>query len=886
MTKHISRKLTISCVIVISILFLNQAVFAQTGPAGSHDEIVKRLQDKLAAIGNEVLTGEITPILNDAGEADLGAKLVESFLGSVEKINKAIAGCSVSQNATLDEIAALMTAVEQLQVFLDEIDQKANLIQTYYDALPPNARNRWSGTASARMTNGSRQTVNALQALNLIRPANVIANHPRMCFVTYEQVKQQLDNTQNLAAQFENAAAKSTQKPQSGYPDYDEPRYDDMSYDDMPDKEGEAPKQEKLPDLTLIQQAEALAMGTASVEQILPLCRILASSMDSLQESKRFELTQLRQPAARPDTRDMYDDYAGGPGMYDMPGRASSAAPSFRSAAMTMPSVQPNVANLMNMQIRYFMVRTLKPMVLAADEKNKDVLFKAWCALGEGGAFTDPIGILEKMDPQVDAMAVDSTNYDKNAVSRFELMSVLSDYRSDIRVLYNAGGCVTQNRDLSIQMCFNLGNTVLPLIKLGLTNPHLPSPAKVAQIEATQYIGDPDAAAFLIPLLLSNDQAIVRAAADAIGAVGDSRASATLIKGLKNPKLADTIIDILKKMGSDSQNDIIAMFKEGNPTVDKFCLDILRDGGDINALPALAAVLRRYHNSPSMKDLPQAEKSEMLMLAMQAGIAIISRNMNKKPPELVVPTLVFDKDDKGNEVIRLDYGLGAAAGFPDMRDGMGMGMDGMDFDGMSSDYYDTMLSPDSPGRPAPPPSTPPGMSSSMSPGSDGTNGNTTMAQLNQLTLQPEEIKNNAPYAWLEMVYIVAAKHLADSAKLMEDVRTVNSGRKIGTTIREERVDREFFRKVINTSEEGLSAYMIDSDGKVRRSDVRKLKEQKDRVIRSLGVYKRQENLMSNASRNAFNKAVTGVDPNATGTSTDGTGTGTTQQPSNPLGRRL
>jgi len=911
MTKQIFGKLFLCCAVAVAIVFSSYSIFAQTGPAGSHDEFVKRLQDKLAAINNEVLISEITPILNEAGEADLGAKLVESFLGSVGKINEAIAGRSLPQNYEMNRIPALMESLTDLGKFLDECDQKALLIQTYYDSLSPDARTNWSKTATARMTNGSKPTVDALRALNLIRPANAITQHCRMSFLPYERIKKQLDDNQNLEPQLEKAAANLAQSKRSQYDDssYDNSSYDVAPYEDSPSYEDSSssdsmsPKPEKPPELTLIQQVESLVMGTATAEQVLPLCQLLAAYMDNSLENKRNELAKLRTPKNRFSTSSMYgssdsssydSEYGNDSNSYDS-GRSS---PSFRSNTVT--SVAPiNVAGLMNVEISYFMARTLKPMVLVADEKNKDTLFKAWCALGDGGSFTDPLGVLVTIDPKIDTATSPSstvsrssssssssssrpTNNDKNIVSRYELLSVLSDYRLDIRIQYIAGGSVMHNPDLSLQMCFNIGNPILFFIKQSLADPMMSSQEKVTLIEAVQYIDNPDAAEFLIPLLVHKDKAIVDAAADAIGAVGDSRASKTLVKGLANPRLAEVIIRILKKMGSNSQNDIIAMFKDGNPEVDKFCVDILQEGGDLNALPALSAVLRRYHNALSTKDLPQSQKSEMLMLTMRAGVTIVSRNMGKTPPSLTVPVLALN--EKGE--LKLDYGLGTLPN--NMVDGMQGGMMGPgmvrsdmvgssmmteDMDMMGTDNYDLLMSSSS------------NMSSTGSSGTDGTSSTSTatMVPIEKMVMQLTEVQNNGPYLWLEMIYMVAAKHISDSATLMEDVRTDGSGKVVGTTIRTERVDREFFRKVLNTSEEGLSVYLLDEEGNARKNDVRKLKTQKERVTSALGKYKRQENRIAErkSAHDAFVKASTGIDPNAKTTGEGGAGT--TQQRANPLG---
>ena len=195
-------------------------------------------------------------------------------------------------------------------------------------------------------------------------------------------------------------------------------------------------------------------------------------------------------------------------------------------------------------------------------------------------------------------------------------------------------------------------------------------------------------------------------------------------------------------------------------------------------------------------------------------------------------------------------------------------------------------------------------------GTGGTTGTTTLVPMEQLLMQPENIqqfkdKDGKPaspqFVWLDMLYKVTAKHVDDTATLMQNVKTDDSGKKIGTDIRNERIDREFFRTVINTSEEGLAPYMPGNrlTGEelkaypITRSEVNKLRLQKDRVIRDFGVYQRELNRINQrkASYNAFIEASTGKKPNESGTSTVGpggttTGGTTTPAATNPLGRRL
>jgi len=261
-----------------------------------------------------------------------------------------------------------------------------------------------------------------------------------------------------------------------------------------------------------------------------------------------------------------------------------------------------------------------------------------------------------------------------------------------------------------------------------LASPLSPAQAKVALIDATQYIGDPDAAAFLLPLLTSTDKSIVSAAGDSIAVIGDRRASAALVKGLENPRLAETFVSILKRMGTTSSQDITPMFKSGNPVTDKFCLDILKESGDINTLYYLAAILERYHNAPAKKEMPQAEKSELLMLTMEAGTAIISRNMRKAPPILTIPTLVRETGKS-----RLDYDIprDVLAG----GEALGMGMPGGMGTGMAPGGMGPGMPPAIPGR-----------NTAMSPdlpgssGTGGTTGTTTLVPMEQLLMQPQNIQ--------------------------------------------------------------------------------------------------------------------------------------------------
>ena len=955
MTKHNAPKITMSLWIVTALIFSSQAVFAQTGTAtGGHNEIIKRLQDKLAAFKSESLSQEMGTILSETGEVDLGEKLIESYLGSVGKINIALKGVANVSDLSMQNIDKNREALMSVGGLLDEIDQKATLVQTYYDALSDDARKTWSSTARQRMTNGSKPTMDALKALGLVCPANQIELHDTMCFYSYAQIKESLDRIRNLEQNLENAATTLNRSRSPGYDSYDGPQNDYDSSEGMYlDREfgEEGPMQPQRPaKLTWAEQAEALAMGTATPEQVKPLTDLLASVMDGMLAEKRNELALLRRPAnsfgfgrnnAYGGGTDGYDEYGPLSSEYGaaLPGYPDASS-SFRQNAVA-PAVTINVAQAyLNRDIRYFVARNLKQMVLDAKDANRDTLLKAWCAVCEVGSSWDVLSlVVADVSPASSAQnpalrqgapgmpvppgppgppeppgppgargaSVSPVESDPRgmspargassprgsvaaprnaAMTKLEILSVMSGYRSDLRVHYEAVGCSATDPDLSIQMCFNIGKPIVPMIKMALTSP-LSVQAKVALIEATQYIGDPDAAAFLLPLLTSTDRSIVSAAADAIAAVGDRRASAALVKGLENPRLAATIVGILKRMGTTSSQDIIPMFKSANPVTDKFCVDILKDSGDINTLYYLAAILERYHNAPAKKDLPQAEKSELLMLTMDAGAAIISRNMSKTPPKLDIPILVVEGGKP-----RLDYTAGASAnGFSEMNMGMGMGREMGMGRGMDGPDPDGMMLREGP-QAMPQRGVPAG-----SPGSDGTSKDATMPALELLLMPPDEIKNNAPYIWLDMLYKVAAKHIYDTAAIMKDVQTENSGKKIGTDIRNERVDKDFFRTVINTSVEGLGAYMpgdkITGEAlkayPVSKSDVRKLNEQKDRVKRDFGTYEKELNRIKqrNASYNAFIEASTGKKPNASGTSTAGTGGGTTSTTTtNPLGKPL
>jgi len=940
MTKHNAPKITIHLLMVTAIIFFScQSGFAQTGTAtGGHDEIVKRLQEKLTAINLEVLTEEIMPILNETGEADLGAKLLESFLAGVTRLDSSL--------RLFDSPDGVIEASQRLDGCLHEIDFKGTLLQVYYDALSPQQRTAWVSAATARMNSISKPVVDNLLGRGFVRPARHIESYKTICFKANEDILNQLqrqNSNDRLKTMIEEAAKASGTTRSSESFDYPDMGMPDMGMMDdhmppppgppmpgMPQSEGKTA--EKPVALDWIQQVEGLAMGTAATEQVMPLCRLLAASIDGQIENQRNELAKLRHPVGRGagmgrgyggDGDSFYDEGMDGDlltppmGGYPMNGPPMGGYPgagsSFRQNTVS-PVAQVNVAGFFNSEIRMFMVRNFKPMIRGAKTvAEKDTLIKAWCALSEGANFCDVFFIVltevdaqeanakntnatnatsaaSSMSPRISMNPANTSNSMSLATSWIEMLSTLSGYKSDFRICSAAIGMSTVNlTDLSIQMCYNIGKDVLPSIRNGLVSPDFSSQAKVTLIEATQYIGDPDAAAFLLPLLASNDRSIVSAAADSIAVIGDRRASAALVKGLENPKLATIIVGILKRMGTTSSQDIIPMFKSANPVTDKFCVDILKDSGDINTLYYLAAILERYHNAPAKKDMPQAEKSELLMLTMDAGTAIISRNMGKAPPMLDIPTVVMEEGKP-----RLDYTVGVPVnGFPEMnRDmgreaGMGMGM------GMGREM--DMPNPD--GMMMEGPQAIPQRGVPSGPGSDGTSRNAMMAAADSLLMQPDEIKNNAPYVWLDMVYKVTAKHVVDTATLMKDVQTDRSGKKIGTDIRNERVDREFFRSVINTSEEGLGAYMpgdrITGDAlkafPVSKSDVRKLKEQKDRVIRDFGVYQRELNRIKqrNASYNAFIEATTGKNPNDSGTSTTGPGGVTSSTTTtNPLGRRL
>ena len=1012
MAKHYAFSFTVNIVVVAMTIFSSQAVsvLGQTGTAtGGHDEIVKRLQEKLAGFKSASLSEEMGTVLSETGEADLGAKLVEAFLGSVGKVNQAITGNKRVVDLTAQNYEKNIEKLKSLDDLLDEIDQKAVLIQTYYDALSPDARNAWRSTASPRMNNGTKPTIDALKSLGLECPANQIDQHRSMSFVSFDQVKKILSNYQNLENQLQNADDDLKKSRTSSYSDGYSSSYDSYggsyssssdypsgssyssssdyssssSYSSSGDSYQPPPKPVVL---TWVQQVEALVTGeTVTFQQVKPLCDLLASTMDGMVKNKRNELAQLRRPVGR--GAGMTGPYGSGSDPYydsssnygssypssDSYGSGYSSgssgfSPSFRPNTVA-PVAQVNVAGLLNKEIRYFMGKNLKQMFLSASGNDRETLLKAWCAVCEAGSSVNsswdvytlvtadvtlspatrtsaqgPPGSSGSMYPGYPGSSGSMTPTPSSsppmtppmspsggppgspgsssmyppgspgsmssssgspaargpvtvqgiaAKTRYEMLSVMSGYRSDLRVLFKAVDSATIDADLAIQMCFNLGKPVVPLIKLVLTGQSATSPVRVALIEATQYIGDPDAAAFLLPLLASSDTAIVTASADAIAAVGDRRASAALVKGLGNPQLADTIVSILKRMGNNSSQDIIPLFKEGNPATDKFCVDVLTESGDINTLYYLAAILERYHSAPAKKDMPQAEKSELLMLTMRAGTSVISRNMGKAPPTLTVPTVVIE-----GGTAQLDYTpsvtfVGGQAG---MGPGMGLGP-GMSLSmppGMGPGMSSSM-----------PPGMGSGMSSSMSgmssgpPGSrgpDGTSGTATVATLEQFKMAggmlPEDIQNNAPYEWLDRIYIVAAKHINDTATLMKDVQTDRSGDKIGRDIRNERIDKEFFRTVINTSEEGLSAYLTSS-----KSDVRKLKDQKDRVSRALDAHQLQLNRMNQRkpTYDAFIKASTGVDPSVSGTSTGMPGSGYGSGPgggtirpatTNPLGGRL
>jgi len=949
MTKSNALIIKVVFLIAVAVIISGQAVFGQTGTAaGGHDEIVQRLQEKLATIHDEVLTNEMTPILNETGEADLGAKLLESLLAGVRRLDGSL--------NLFDNPDGVVEASQRLEGCLNETDFKATLLQVYYDALSPQQRTSWASAGLARMNSVSKPVIDKLTARGFIRPARHVDSYRILCFKANEDILDQLtrqnsnDRLETMIGEAAKASGTSRSNSQTGYPDMGmmgssmsssmtppmtppgPPPGSPMS-SMSPPMPGMPQPAVRPAELNWIEQVEGLVLGTATAEQVLPLCRLLAASIDSLLENQRNELAKLRQPIDRGVGmgRGLGSDYASsmgseyggssmppmsGPPMGGSPmGGYPGAGPSFRQSTVT-PVAQVNVAGLFNSEIRMFMARNFKPMIRDAKTvTEKDTLIKAWCALSEGADFCDvcfTVLMVEEdareeppntANPSRTPMTTNSAMTSNNARlanSWIEMLSVLSGYKSDDRVWCTAVGMSASDpTDLSIQMCFNIGKEMLTPIRNSLASSTTTSQSQVALIEATQYIGDPDAAAFLIPLLVSNDKAVVNAAADAIAAVGDRRASAALVKGLENPRLAETITGILKNMGAASTQDIVPMFKSGNPATDKFCVDILKESGDINTLYYLAAVLERYHNAPAKRDMPQAEKSEMLMLTMEAGLAIISRNMGKAPPSLTIPTVVVEDGKQ-----RLDYTVRST--LPGGLAGMEMGMMGMG-SGMSPGMGSGMspgppgmgqggMTPAMPGRNSAMPSGMPGTS-----GADRSGATANMVPLEQLLMQPEDIQKfpdkdnddktiSPQFVWLDRVYKVATKHIADSAELMKDVQSEVSGRKIGTDIRNERIDKEFFITVVNTSEEGLTAYLTS------RNDQRKLVEQKDRVKRSLSAYQREISRMSRrpSSEKAFTAASTGVDPNATTATTGGlggpqgiTGSGTTRPATpSPLGGRL
>jgi hypothetical protein len=858
--------LTVGLTMIVLCLEGTQLIFAQDQEQ-EKKSLVEKIHETLKTFQNDAVSQEIAAILDGAKEAEIPDQLLDSFISGVKKIDSLIPKFQTNHP---NDIAA---AAKELEKIFEELDIKAKLIFAVnaYPQNPTPQQTAWRKTGAARMRNETIATVNALKAAGLRRPANQIDYYRYLCFSDIASLRNALkrmtDNPKfeeklNTSFTQKKKAAHSDGNNESGRSLYEETGDSMSSSTGSPDS-AEGTK-EPLKKLTWAEQATMLCFPEINIEQVTPLCELLADSVDAKVAEKRRQMQVKKQQFAPKTSSNLSDGFMTEPydSSSDVSLSGSSSSNMTTSSNVTVPlshiseNESINLANLLfnDVQVQMSMASHLKQAVFKAKGTQQTMVLKAWCAVSEHIGVTDIYGVVIQLEEQRAEAAKQSktasgesgdmmmsggtptSSYEaetEKKPSLLELVTILSDYNNDPRVLMLAVNKVNTDAALATQLCFNIGGSIQPVIQPLLVSPVVKIESKIALIRALQYIGRPDAsdsAGYLIPLLLSNNSAIVEAAADAISEVGDRRAITTLIKGLKNARIVEIIKTILKKMGSTSQNDVITQFQVGDRNLDEICLEILGEGGDINALNALAKVLRRYHNAPSTADMKQEDKTKMLILTMQVGINIISRNMGKKPPELV----------KKTKPASLSFG--------------GTSTD----DVMSSDLLagtDIMTS------------------SYENSGSTGESGqNSGVADINQLKMKKEEIIDEAPYAWMEMMYIVAAKHLADTVEMMEDVRTAASGKKIGEQIHNERIGLSVLKQTLNTSEEGLTAYLQS------KSQIRLLLDQKNRVKRSLSQYQRMLNIISKnkSAYNAFSKALTGVDPNVSTTNTSGAGTETPQ----------
>ncbi|MCL2348806.1 MAG: hypothetical protein FWC50_11185 [Planctomycetaceae bacterium] len=333
----------------------------------------------------------------------------------------------------------------------------------------------------------------------------------------------------------------------------------------------------------------------------------------------------------------------------------------------------------------------------------------------------------------------------------------------------------------------------------------------------------------LMPFLLSNDPNVVAAAQNAIVRVGGRQASAMLVKGLANPKAANAVRDTLKKMGPAVQGDVISMFRAEKPDVDKACVEILQEVGDVRALTALAALLQRYYNSPVVESLSQAEKSAMITATMQAATTIISRNIDQKPPNL-------------SDSSALSTSISGSSGY-------------------SSSSHEGM-----------PSSGPPRMS-------PGGSSDVPEKKVVVTKMSGKEV-GDAPYKWLEGIYYMTMRHLEVSAKIMGEIKSTATAEYAGKELKN-RVNSEVFRTVLNTSEEGLEVYLSDSE-------IRRLSEIKTRAKQAFAkIAAQEERIGKNEDISArLDEIITGVPRPASQNQDTGTGSGKKETSRRSLGDRF
>ena len=740
--------------VVIALILV--AVSFSCGSAqetADHAAVVAKLKASLDSFKNENLSNELLPILEQSTEADLGTQLLDAFGAEIKKLGTIAAKKAPDGSSSTKDYDECFGA----------IDRKAELLQVYYDAIPEKAKADWKSSAASKIARLTDPVANQLKSMEWVRPARQLSFYQKSCFFGTGEIAKGLGELKSNEA-FINATCKNLTETETKT----ETEMENETTENVPKKE--------VPQFygQLEEGVRQLLSGATDIGKALPLLKALADSIDYTVEAKRKELADrmgVFAPSVSPAAS--ANNVSSDDGMMQDAVPESQKSP---TSATVKTATNINVARLIPLVLRVQMARNLKPLVMKKDDPNHETLLKAWITLSQNEGFEDVLITVAALttSEMTDAAALSGdmqilAEKVKRNMTRIEVVSVLSDYRSDPRLLPTV---FLGPPEFAVQIAYNLGESVLPQLPPLVSDPKAPPATKIAVAQIVEAIGNPDGALFLMPLLLSRDAGVVAAAQSAIGRVGDRRASDMLIKGLANPKAANAIKDTLKKMDPAIQGDVISMFRAEKPDVDKVCIEILQEVGDIRALTALAAVLQRYYNSPVVESLPQPEKSEIIMAAMQAATTIISRNIDKKPPNL-------------SDSLKLS----------------------------TSDGADSMSSYDSPEMP---PTGPPVMSSGMmSESSDAPEKKVVATKMSK-----EEVKD-APYKWLEGLYRMTTRHLEPSAKIMGEVKSMGTAERVGRELKE-RVNSEVFRTALNTSEEGLEVYLSDSE-------IRKLSELKTRA---------------------------------------------------------